>query len=245
MKLDRCTLGAGVDIPFPAAQVTIHAPTIKEIALIGESNFHIGLELLNCQANNVISDMDKTVQKDITNFDILMSMMVHREQPTVAENAHKVELVLSLLFPNYQLTFYPNGIVFKKDDEEAFLKKEDYNDFQSIITQLFKLDAFREDSAEFNPNDNMAAAIAEKLKQGREKVAAQKNNSNIEIIVFEHYISILAVGQNRDKNSFYLYTPWQLYDEFERYIKKYNWDITITAKMNGAKDIKEADNWME
>jgi hypothetical protein len=29
----------GSDIPFPALQISIHSPTIKEIALMGETEF--------------------------------------------------------------------------------------------------------------------------------------------------------------------------------------------------------------
>ena len=39
-------LMSGVDIPVPECQITVHQPTIKEIALIGEENFLTGSQLL-------------------------------------------------------------------------------------------------------------------------------------------------------------------------------------------------------
>ena len=39
----RLALMTGVDIPIPELQVTIHQPTIKEISMIGEQDFFIGI----------------------------------------------------------------------------------------------------------------------------------------------------------------------------------------------------------
>ena len=43
------------DIPFIGAQINIHQPTIKEIALIGEDNFFSGCEMLKSKASATIS----------------------------------------------------------------------------------------------------------------------------------------------------------------------------------------------
>ena len=42
----RLALMTGVDIPIPELQVTIHQPTIKEISMIGEQDFFIGIQML-------------------------------------------------------------------------------------------------------------------------------------------------------------------------------------------------------
>ena len=65
------------------------------------------------------------------------------------------------------------------------------------------------------------------------------------INIIQRYISILSVGLQKSKEELYNYTLYQLVDEYDRYIKKINYDITLQAKMAGAKDIKDADNWME
>ena len=41
------------------------------------------------------------------------------------------------------------------------------------------------------------------------------------------------------------YTVYQLYDEFQRFELKQNFDIYLQAKMAGAKDMEEVDNWMK
>ena len=40
--LNDLLLLSGNDIPFTGAQLTIHQPTIKEIAYVGEENFYTG-----------------------------------------------------------------------------------------------------------------------------------------------------------------------------------------------------------
>ena len=44
--LNELLLLSGNDIPFSEAQVTIHQPTIKEIAYVGEDSFYTGCEFL-------------------------------------------------------------------------------------------------------------------------------------------------------------------------------------------------------
>jgi hypothetical protein len=58
------------------------------------------------------------------------------------------------------------------------------------------------------------------------------------------YISILAIGLQKDKNVLLQYTVYQLFEEFHRFRMKESFDIYIQAKMAGAKDLEEVDNWM-
>ena len=62
------------DIPFIGAQINIHQPTIKEIALIGEENFFSGCEMLNF-SKEILSEQDRINLAKLTNFEILMSIM--------------------------------------------------------------------------------------------------------------------------------------------------------------------------
>ena len=88
----------------------------------------------------------------------------------------------------------------------------------------------------------MAKRIADKLKKRHQKLADKEPNKKIDII--SRYVSILAVGQKKDMNTFFNYTVYQLFDEFKRYQLKEGYDIYIQAKMAGAKDLKEVDDWM-
>lgn len=91
----------------------------------------------------------------------------------------------------------------------------------------------------------MARKIAEKLQKGKIKAAKMKGATQ-KISLFSRYISILSVGEQKDMNSLMLYTVYQLYDEFNRFELKQNYDIYIRAKLAGAQNLdEEIDNWMK
>ena len=50
----RLALMAGIDIPIPELQLIIHVPTIKEIALIGETKFFMAVQYLCLDKESLI-----------------------------------------------------------------------------------------------------------------------------------------------------------------------------------------------
>ena len=46
-------------------------------------------------------------------------------------------------------------------------------------------------------------------------------------------------------NAFMKYTVYQLFDEFQRFELKTGYDIYFEARMAGAKDLKEPEDWMK
>lgn len=255
--LNDLLLLSGIDIPFPAAQVNIHQPTIKEIAYIGEENFFIGCELLIFSKDSLISE-DKARLKDQSNFDIIMSIMKDKNNPNMRQNALSALMVLIILFPDYTVQVRKdyiallktveqeervgNEIQIKKRVQECAINNRNYPEFQQILIQMFCLT--NEKATKYNPGGDLAQRIADKLKKGEQQRAAQKNQQN-KIAVFSRYASILAVGEAKDLNSLMQYTVYQLFDEFQRYELKINYDTYVQAKMAGAKDLKEVDDWMK
>ena len=171
---------SGVDIPFPAAQVSIHQPTIKEIAYISEETFFIGCELLNFSKDTLLSE-DKTRLKDQSNFDIIMSIMKDKSNPALHKNALSALMVLILLFPDYTVQIRKdyialiksteieeniNGVIQKKQQFEEFaINNKNYQEFQEILVQMFCLS--NEKAKEYNPNGDLAQKIADKYGPGQ------------------------------------------------------------------------------
>ena len=231
---------AGNDIPFTKAQVTIHQPTIKEIGYIGEEAFFTGIEYLKF-SKDILSEEDRINLERYTDFDILMSMM---KQKTIEMQKIKIsmEMVLSLIFPEYQIIFN-NVILLKKEQEEHIINNDNYNEFKTILNKMFVLDKEDEENPDYNPGGKLAKQIAEKLKKRRQQLA--ENKPPQKIAIFNRYVSILSVGLQKDMNSLMNYTVYQLFDEFTRYELKVGYDIYIQAKMAGAKDLKEVEDWMK
>ena len=45
---------AGIDIPIPELQLTVHVPTIKDIAYIGETKFFMAVQYLCLDKESLI-----------------------------------------------------------------------------------------------------------------------------------------------------------------------------------------------
>ena len=232
---------SGNDIPFAPAQITIHQPTIKEVAFIGEEAFFTGIQMLNF-SKNILSEEDKMSLENQTNFDILIAIL--REQNAVMQkNRNCVNMVLALIFPDYHITFEKDCIRLVKENEEHKIDNSNYEEFKSIIGSIFSFGDKSNSQSDFNPSGDLAKKIADKLKKRHQKLAESKPTQKVDIL--SRYVSILAVGQQKDMNSLLNYTTYQLFDEFKRYELKVGHDIYVQAKMAGAKDLKEVEDWMQ
>ena len=237
---------SGNDIPIDEVHLILHQPTIKEIGLIGEDKFFAGCEFLRFSKEK-LSQQDRVGLDNITNFEIIMSIM-REKNSNAAKNKNSALLVLALLFPTYKihLNYEKMSIDFTLiDDEDQIysLNKNNYNFFVKILNEILFLDGGN--STDYNPSGDMARQIAEKLRDRQAKLAAAKGKNNQKVAILSRYVSILAVGENKDMNSLLNYTVYQLFDEFKRYQLYMAWDIDIRAKMAGAKDTEEVEDWME
>lgn len=241
--MDELLLLSGNDIPFPEARVTIHQPRLREIAYIGEENFFTGCEFLNF-SKDMLQEKDKVNLINQTNFEILMSI-VKDKTPLGIQTKNSILMLLTLIFPEYEINLQEDGIVLFKDKEFASLNKMNFDEFQKILVQMFCLGRKKDNEQDYNPAGDRAKMIAEKLKRGRQRAAAAKGEENEKVAIFSRYISILSVGESKDINSFMNYTVYQLFDEFERFELKQNSDVYLQAKLAGAQNLDEVDNWMK
>lgn len=237
---DDLLLLSGNDIPFPQAQMTIHQPTIKEIAYIGEENFFTGYQFINI-SKNLFSEEDKVNLEDKSNFDILIAILRERNA-VMQKNRNCVLMLLSLLFPAYHVEIEEDSISFKNEEEEHYINNNNFEDFKSIFKEMFNFGKKDEDVV--NPSGDMAKKIAEKLRKRHQTLAEQgKENQKIDII--SRYASILATGQQLNINLVFNYTIYQLIDQIQRYQLKMSYDINLKARMAGAKDLEEIEDWMK
>lgn len=249
--MNNLLLLSGNDIPFIQAEISIHQPTIKEIAYIGEQNFFMGYEYLNFSKQDLKSK-DKNHLENFSNFEILMAMINNNNEIIVKKYKVCIELLLLLLFPQYKIDFLPASIMISKINEKQekqihLLDKNNFNIFQDIINQIFCLKSFMQDdvSKKYNPKGPQARALVEKFKQRQKKLNNLKNKKQSKFSIFSRYISILSVGLQKDMNKLLQYTVYQLFDEFNRFKLKEQYEMYVKAKMAGAKDIQQVENWMK
>lgn len=233
------------DIPFPQAEVVIHQPTIKQIGYIGQDSFYTGCGLLNFSKQNY-SLQDNSNLENKSNFDILMSILQDKN-PLSQEKRVCLQMVLLLIFPQYTVRILPNCIGLIKEDKVYSINNKNFDTFQNIIKDMFKLQDVFKGAKDYNPGNKRAEQLAEQFRRYHQKLAKikNKNGEGQNVTILSRYISILAVGENKNINDLLDYSVYQLFEEFERYKLKYQFDTYKQMKIAGAEGLKEPKNWME
>ena len=170
-----------------------------------------------------------------------MTVMIDKSTIDKKEN---VIAVLLLLFPEYKVIFTPRTLLLNNSDSNVIIDENNFEILQSILEQVFCLR--NTDQASFNPGNEAAKKIADKLMRARERVAQQKAAENGGGSTFSQYVSTLTVGLGSMSLQDCLnLTMYQLYDLVERYMLYVNWDIDLRSRLAGGKPDSQPDNWMK
>lgn len=237
----RLALMTGVDIPIPECHLIAHQPTIKEIAFIGESSFFTGIQTLCLHKQMFVKTEDKSVLDTISNFQIFMMIMTDKE---TIDKKKDVMKVLGLIFPKYKIFLSPNSLIFQIENETFAVDEDNFDYMQIILREIFCSKTGPMDQQAFNPANDKAREIAEKLMRGRQRVAAQKGTANMSI--FGIYLSALAIALHMNMlDMAEKYTMFMLYDQIERYSLYMSWDLDVRVRLAGGKPDSSPDNWMK
>lgn len=251
IKLTDCRLAlmTGVDIPIPELQLVLHQPTIKEISMLGEKDFFIALQFLCLHKNNYIKD--EFLLQQVTNFDIFMEVLNDKNVVNELENTLDLKTsiisLLTLLFGDYQVLFTPQSLILKLNNNKEVSVLIDRTNFDILQEQLRKVFCLNTnvlgEQGAFNPKGAKAREIAEKLMRGRQRVAAQKGDTNES--VFVRYLSVLSVGMPMDLTKLIELTVYQIYDLIERYGLLLDWDIDLKVRLAGGTPDSQAESFMK
>lgn len=235
----RLALMCGSDIPIPECQLAVHQPRINEIALIGERDFFTGIQCLCLNKSMFVKD--ESLLETTNNFQIFMTIMSEKQ---AADKKAAVQQVLTLLFPSHNVIFTPRSIMISGNGATSVIDERNFEFLQAAISSICCLKSGPMDQQTFNPADEQARIIAEKLMRGRQRVAAQKGETNMSI--FSQYLSIITVGLNSmSLIEAMSLTMYQMYDLIERYMLYVNWDMDIRSRLAGANPESKPDNWMK
>lgn len=230
----RLSLMTGIDIPIPECQLILHQPSITEIGLIGETTFFTGAQCLCINKSMYAQEFPNA-----SNFAIF-TMLIQDER--ARDKKADVQQVLTLLFPDYQILFTPRSILFNQEGETFIIDEGNFESLQEVLKQVFCLGASGQES--FNPANEAAKKIADKLMHARQRVAAE--NGTQKGSVFTQYLSILTVGlDSMSLLELRNLTVFQLYDLVERFMLYTNWDLDVRTRLAGGKPESKPDNWMK
>ena len=239
--IDELLLISGNDIPFPQAGLTIHQPTLKEIAYITEQHFWNGCQLLKFD-KEILPDQDKVGLSNISNFNIIMTVV---QEKSIESRQARIKLmsILALLFPTNEILLRKNAIQLRnpQSGQVKEINNENFETFKQILIDMFCLS--NQEDKQYNPSGQLAKKIANKIKRGRQQKA--KLAPDTKIAIFSRYVSVLAVGLQKDINDYMNYTVYQIMDEFKRFELKLHYDTWERFKIAGATGMEDPEDWLK
>lgn len=239
----RLALMTGVDIPIPECQLSIKQPTCLEISKIGENAFNLGVQLLCIDKTQYMEDeQTKKELEEINNFQLLMMLL--DEDKSKKED---IKTILLLILPSYQIILTPRSILCKKGEENLIIDEGNFESFQKILKKVFCQNKKKDDEdgvpEKYNPADERARKIAEKLYKGRKKLAELKAQQNPDDSMLSRQISILAIGLGYTIEQLNSLTLFQITDLFERQTMKMRQDVDMSVRLAGGTPDEQPKHW--
>lgn len=245
---DLAKILCGGQVPIENCNIVVTQPKLKEICIFGEDNFLMGVHFFT-KASRMVEQVKEGNSRLAMLSDFQLLMVIIDEDK---ETRRAVLDFLGLIFPDYEIRFDPGSICFLVGENQRIvgqINPMNFEFFQNKLRTLF-LPQSAEREEEYNPANDKAAEIAEKLKRGNQIRQELNHNKEKDLnsSLFGEYASVLSIGLAMDINIFFNYTPFQLYDAFLRYQKKTSYDfyqkIATTPLMDVSK-MDEPDNWMD
>ena len=232
---------AGIDIPIPELQLTIHVPVVRDIAFMGEQQFFLAVQYLCLEKESLIQD--ESLLSSLSNFQVLMKVLEQSQDKT---KKTAIITLLKLLFPEYMALITKNSIILKLVDgqDTVLIDDSNFDQFQAILKEILCVSSiFQGENIIYNPANKRAKEIADKLMRGRRKVAEIKSKGSNESVL-TRYISILTVARVASLEQCLQCNLFQLFDLMERYTNYTEWDTDLQVRLAGGKPDKPVESWM-
>ena len=229
---------SGQPILVPETNIYVTQPKIKDIVLFGEDDFFTTIQMLvDMEKFTLMVKEGNSELNIISDFQLLLIMI--DEDITVKR---MIQNLFTLIFPDYEIKITENSIDFLLTSSNQIVGRVhpfNFEYLQDVLNDIFIPQGDNDKEPDYNPANDMAAKIAEKIKKGREKVHAQKAAVEGIHSIFADYCSTLSIGMRMDIGIFFNYTPFQLYDTFNRYFVKVSYDfymkVSTTPLMDTSK----------
>ena len=226
-KGDLSQILAGLPVPVMDCNIALVQPKVIDICAFGEDKFINGV--------NLFVQIDKIAASIKQDNGGQLSMLGDFQVLMAAANSDfslgiSMQTFLDFIVPECDAKIGPGSVDFKSREEGqdrivGQLNPMNFEFFKSLLKFVY-LPRGSEKEIDYNPANDKAKAIADKIKAGREKLQRQRAAEEGDFTsLFGMYVSVLAVGLGMDINLLYSYTPFQLYDLFDRYMKKQEYDF--------------------
>lgn len=241
--MDKLTALSGESIVVKGVNLIIDQPTIKQISLVGEKDFfqtvswwNFNKEVLRGREGVEDEVLDKS-----TNLDWMIQSLFAKD------SAITISTVLGMIFSRYDIGLKEGSsslwFAFKEQPELPPIEVDavKFEKVKEVLNSLFLLERAEEEEEDRYASD-AARRIAEKLKQGRQKVAQHKGEDKTSGYILLNMVSGLSVSLGVSIKEVLELTLYQMYDQFRRVQKKDEYERGMQAIIAGATDV-ELESW--
>lgn len=248
---DKLKLMCG--LPIPIGDTEIKPYTLKEIAEIGYTDYMSILGMLFLDTDYFLKElrgesffMEIYEKKHLlTPFDFYM--MLANNGGFGESLKHSLSLVFRVSEDDIHID-NENSVIFitSNEDVKLIIDKDVFARIVDVLKYQNGLKGFsKEESDEFNPADEKAQALIEKMKANRSKVEKIKSEEDEDgdLDIFDIVSAITARSNSLNKIDVLNLTIFQIYDELSRLQMVDAYENYIKASMAGAKLDGEIPHW--
>lgn len=253
IEIDKLLLETGSKIYINEIKEYIVQPSIRQISEVmqGEKQFLTSvtyicktiIDIDELKQNNDLTEQDIEMLSKITSFEYLLGLII--QQPYIF---FYLEQLFKLFFPNYSLELenednnvYIN-MIHKKEDKNFKISKDNYDLIITYIEKIINLN-FEKNEDDYNPVNEKAREIAEKLKESHKKLQEIKNK-NGEDYFYAKVINLLRGTGYFDMQTLLDMTIYQLVQTYQRFSLYDGRQIQTIYHAAGA-EIKDFIDWTQ
>lgn len=248
---DKLKLMCG--LPIPIGEIQVKPYTLKEIAYIGYTKFMSTIGVLFLDTDYFLKELKgESFFMDIYEKKHMLSPFDFYMMFANGEFAEALLDSLSLILRVDKKDLHidnKNGIIFVSSNEDVklIIDKDVFERIVDIAKYQNGLKRIKEvEEDDFNPADEKAKALIEKMKANREKVEKIKSedeDSDDDLDIFDIVSSITSRSNSLNKLDVLNLTLFQIYDELSRLQAIDAYENYIKASMSGAKLDGEIPHW--
>lgn len=215
-------------------KIKIYPLTMRDIGGIGLEEYNRLISILLIEKEDIQQTTDKDLG-DVSSFDILSVNCFHSEV-----HRKNAEDILSYI-TKQNVTFLPDHLMFNVGNikDECYINNDNYNKLVDIIKVQNRIS--KESKKEQPQMSAKAKRLAEKRARGRQMLKDARGEGGITL---PQLISVLGVF-TKDLDSVLDMTIYQLHDQYERFIRRLNYEADFEKLLVGAeaKDLNLDIHW--
>lgn len=232
--------------PIYVGDIPIEPLSLRQISQLGYSKFQQSISIISMTLDEMIESID--------DFEIQARLKAEKHLYKVFDMYMLSNGMQELVLKSFNLLFQTENAIIDGEllddmsvviDEKYVINRDNFDDIVEIIQLQNNPEQSVSDEDDYNPANELAKSIAEKLKRSKEIVEKSKAlESDGDGLTIPDIISaVSAMSNSLNKLNIWDLTIYQLYDEFARLTKIDNYRLQIQASM-WSSDI-EIEHWSE